>query len=96
MRAISAGWPGINPSDNPDSDTTIELGSVVLRKRLQLAKQPARDVEKDSIFDLEWGHGIKYRDLHLHTEIQCSRFNFEEANVELLKKVRPSPPLLGS
>ena len=42
--------------------------------------------EKDSIFDLDWGHGVQYRDLHLQTEIQCSRFNFEEANVELLTK----------
>lgn len=42
--------------------------------------------EKDSIFDLDWGHGIKYSDLHLETEKQCSRFNFEEASVELLLK----------
>jgi glycyl-tRNA synthetase alpha chain len=40
----------------------------------------------NSVYDLDWGHGVKYRDLHLQTEVQNSRFNFEEANVELLTK----------
>ena len=40
----------------------------------------------NSVYDLNWGHGVKYRDLHLQTEVQNSRFNFEEANVELLTK----------
>lgn len=38
----------------------------------------------DSVFDLEWGHGVKYSSLHMETEKQESRYNFEEANVELL------------
>jgi glycyl-tRNA synthetase alpha chain len=38
----------------------------------------------DSVFDLDWGHGVKYGQVHLQTEKQGSRYNFEEASVELL------------
>ncbi|RMG11987.1 MAG: glycine--tRNA ligase subunit alpha [Planctomycetota bacterium] len=40
----------------------------------------------DSVFDLAWGHGVTYADLHLETERQCSRYNFEEADVELHRR----------
>ncbi|MCK4777675.1 MAG: glycine--tRNA ligase subunit alpha, partial [Actinomycetia bacterium] len=40
--------------------------------------------EKDNVFDLEWIEGIKYGEIHHQTEVEWSRFNFEEANIEML------------
>jgi glycyl-tRNA synthetase alpha chain len=37
-----------------------------------------------SVFDITWTPGVTYGDVHLDTEKQGSRYNFEEANVELL------------
>jgi glycyl-tRNA synthetase alpha chain len=38
----------------------------------------------DSVFDLEWGHGITYGDVHHQSEVEFSRYNFQEADVEAL------------
>jgi glycyl-tRNA synthetase alpha chain len=38
----------------------------------------------DNVYDLEWTKGVKYGDIHHQTEVEFSRFNFEEANVPLL------------
>jgi glycyl-tRNA synthetase alpha chain len=37
-----------------------------------------------SVFDITWAPGVSYGDVHLETEQQGSRYDFEEANVELL------------
>jgi glycyl-tRNA synthetase alpha chain len=37
-----------------------------------------------SVFDLKWSPGVTYGDVHHETEVQGSRYNFEEADVELL------------
>jgi glycyl-tRNA synthetase alpha chain len=39
----------------------------------------------DSVYDLQWSQDVKYREVHLQTEKQCSTYNFEEASIELLK-----------
>ncbi|MBI4971234.1 MAG: glycine--tRNA ligase subunit alpha [Candidatus Omnitrophica bacterium] len=39
---------------------------------------------KKSMFDIHWGGNETYGDVHLEGEKEFSRFNFEEANVELL------------
>ena len=39
---------------------------------------------KDSIFDLQWNDRVTYGEVHLEGEKQFSRFNFEEADVEML------------
>lgn len=39
--------------------------------------------KKDSVFELEWAPGVTYGEVHLETERQWSRFNFEEADVSL-------------
>ncbi len=41
----------------------------------------------DNVFDLEWGHGITYGDVHHQSEVEFSRYNFEEADVEALFKL---------
>ena len=42
--------------------------------------------EKESLFDLEWGGGLTYGDLRKREEYETSTYNFEYANVELLRK----------
>src|SRR5262245_16150619 len=38
----------------------------------------------DSIYDLDWGAGVRYRDVRHEEEVEFSRYNFEAANVEML------------
>jgi len=40
---------------------------------------------KDNLFDLEWGNGITYGDLRKREEFEVSKYNFELANVEMLR-----------
>ncbi len=40
--------------------------------------------EKDNIYDLDWGGGKTYGDLRLQEEREFSRYNFEEADREML------------
>ena len=37
---------------------------------------------KESVFDVEWNETLQYGDLHLQTEKEFSRFNFEAAPIE--------------
>ena len=41
---------------------------------------------KNSVFDLEWGAGVTYGQVHHQTEVQGSRYNFEEAKVDTLER----------
>ena len=38
----------------------------------------------DSIYDLDWSAGVSYRDIRHREEVEFSRYNFEEADVEML------------
>ena len=38
----------------------------------------------DNVYDLEWTKGIKYRDVHHRSEVEFSRYNFEEADMAML------------
>ncbi|HZU98389.1 MAG TPA: glycine--tRNA ligase subunit alpha [Planctomycetota bacterium] len=38
----------------------------------------------NSVYDLVWAPGVSYGQVHLENEKEGSRFNFEEANVEML------------
>jgi glycyl-tRNA synthetase alpha chain len=38
----------------------------------------------DSIYDLEWGGGVSYRDVRHREEVEFSRYNFEVADTEML------------
>ena len=40
----------------------------------------------DNVYDLQWNDTIKYGDVHLETEKQFSRFNFEASNKDRLLK----------
>jgi len=43
--------------------------------------------EVDNVFDIKWVDRIKYRDVHHQSELEFSRYNFEEANIEMLFKL---------
>ncbi|MFQ3574686.1 MAG: glycine--tRNA ligase subunit alpha [Thermodesulfovibrionales bacterium] len=38
----------------------------------------------DNVFNLKWNKDIKYGDIHKITEVEFSRFNFDESNPEVL------------
>jgi glycyl-tRNA synthetase alpha chain len=40
--------------------------------------------EVDNVYDLEWTNGVRYGDVHHQGEVEFSRYNFEEADVDML------------
>lgn len=40
----------------------------------------------DSVYDIPWNDTLTYGDLFLQNEIQCSKYNFEVSNPEMLRK----------
>ncbi|MEA3487483.1 MAG: glycine--tRNA ligase subunit alpha [Thermodesulfobacteriota bacterium] len=43
--------------------------------------------EIDNVYDLEWGHGIKYGDVHHKSEVEFSTYQFEEADTGMLRNL---------
>lgn len=41
----------------------------------------------DNVYDLEWAHGIKYGDVHHRGEWEFSTYNFETADIAMLRKL---------
>jgi len=41
----------------------------------------------DNVFDLEWGQGIRYGDIHFQGEVEFCRYNFQEADVQALMRL---------
>jgi len=41
----------------------------------------------ESVFDLEWAHGITYGEVHHRGEVEHSIYNFEQADVDMLFKL---------
>jgi glycyl-tRNA synthetase alpha chain len=41
----------------------------------------------DNVYDLEWIKGVKYGDVHHQTEVEFSKYNFEEADTDMLFKL---------
>jgi glycyl-tRNA synthetase alpha chain len=39
----------------------------------------------DNVFDLQWNDKVKYGQVHHQSEVEWSRYNFEEADVEMLQ-----------
>lgn len=40
--------------------------------------------KKESLFDLDWVGNIQYRDIHFQSEVEFSRYNFDEADIQML------------
>jgi glycyl-tRNA synthetase alpha chain len=38
----------------------------------------------DNVYDLQWAKGVRYGDVHHRGEVEFSKYNFEEADVEML------------
>ena len=38
----------------------------------------------ESVYDIEWVKGVKYGDVHHQTEVELSKYSFEEADVDML------------
>ncbi len=43
--------------------------------------------EKDNVYDLQWNSNTSYGDIHHETEVQFSKYNFDEADVSLNLKL---------
>jgi len=41
----------------------------------------------DNVYDLEWTEGVKYGDVHHQGEVEFSIYNFEEADIEMSRKL---------
>ena len=41
----------------------------------------------DNVYDLEWVKGVRYGDVHHQGEVEFSRYNFEEADVDMLSRL---------
>jgi glycyl-tRNA synthetase alpha chain len=46
--------------------------------------------EVDSIYDLEWGGNVTYREVRHQEEVEFSKYNFEAANLDMLFRLFPS------
>jgi len=58
---------------------TVELTYGLERLAMYIQK-------KDSVYDVLWNDDITYGDVHLEDEKQFSKYNFESADVELLRR----------
>ena len=65
----------------------IDLDPIALEITYGLERITMYLQEVDNVFDIQWNENIKYGDIHLQTEIQFSRYNFEEADVDMLFKL---------
>ena len=41
----------------------------------------------DNVYDLEWGYGVKYGDVHHRGEVEFSTYNFEVADIGMLREL---------
>ena len=64
----------------------IDLNPISVEITYGLERLAMYSQKKDSVFDVIWNDGITYGQVHLEDEKQWSRYNFEEADVELLKR----------
>jgi glycyl-tRNA synthetase alpha chain len=64
----------------------IELDPISAEITYGLERLAMYSQKKDNVYDLIWTDGVTYGDVHLEDEKQWSRYNFEEANVEMLRR----------
>lgn len=66
---------------------SIELHPISVEITYGLERIAMYLQQKDNVFNLEWTKGIKYGDVHHRTEVEFSKYNFEAADVDMLKKL---------
>ncbi len=62
----------------------IELNEIPCEITYGLERIAMYLQEKDNLFEIEWGNGITYGDLHKEDEFQFSTYNFELADTKML------------
>ncbi|MCX5781793.1 MAG: glycine--tRNA ligase subunit alpha [Elusimicrobia bacterium] len=65
---------------------SIDLNPISVEITYGLERLAMYSQKKDSVYDVIWTDGITYGQVHLEDEKQWSRYNFEEADVDLLKR----------
>lgn len=65
----------------------IDLDPVAVELTYGLERIAMSIQKVESVFDIAWDCEVKYRDLHLETEIQFSRYNFEVSDASLQIKL---------
>ena len=64
----------------------IDLNPISVEITYGLERLAMYVQKKDSVYDLEWTKGVTYGDVHLEDEKQWSKYNFETADTEMLKR----------
>jgi glycyl-tRNA synthetase alpha chain len=64
----------------------IDLSSIPVEITYGLERLEMFLEEKDDIYDLDWSGDVSYRDLRFREEKEFSIYNFEAANVSMLKQ----------
>ncbi|MFA5858760.1 MAG: glycine--tRNA ligase subunit alpha [Elusimicrobiota bacterium] len=64
----------------------IDLDPITVEITYGLERLAMYIQKKNSVYDIQWNDSVKYGDVHLADEKQFSRYNFEEADVELLRR----------
>ncbi len=64
----------------------VELNPVSVEITYGLERIAMYLQEVDNLFQLEWGNGLRYGEIHHDTEVQFSTYNFDEADVSMLIK----------
>jgi glycyl-tRNA synthetase alpha chain len=62
----------------------IDLSPISVEITYGLERLAMYSQKKDNVYDLVWKPGVTYGQVHLEDERQWSRYNFEEANIEML------------
>ena len=65
----------------------IQLNPITVEITYGLERIAMYIQKKKSVYDIMWNEELKYGDIHLEDEKQFSKYNFEEADVELLKEL---------
>ena len=61
----------------------IELRPVSVEVTYGLERIAMYLQEVESVYDLKWSKGINYGDIHHQTEVEFSRYNFDEADIAM-------------
>jgi len=65
----------------------IELDPVCVELTYGLERLTMSLQGKDNVFDLEWGGGVTYGEIHHRDEVEFSRYNFEEADIRMHRRM---------
>jgi len=65
----------------------IELDPVSVEITYGMERIAAPVLGVEDVYSLKWAEGVSYSDLHREREVQFSKFNFDEADVEMLARL---------